>query len=156
MEKCRFFYRWPSRFIAKTEIFESYMEPEDYMNQKIGNISGIKSFTKKVLSNITLLTSNFGIMAYRFEIIPDDRFKLMLPRHGPKKFDNPDVPKKNWGLKDKKYIFTKFSNKDLFKVKNEFLKIIKKKFLDVIKRIRKISKSEIIDNGCFSHLKNFI
>ena len=149
----------PAGFIAKTEIFRKlYGAKEDYMNPKIGNISGDQEFYQKGSIKYHFVdSSNFGIMAYRFgNNSSDDRFKSMLPRHGPKKFDNPDVPKKNWGLKDKKYIFTKFSNKDLFKVKNEFhLKLSKKNFLDVIKRIRKISKSEIIDNRSFFSFKKF-
>ena len=44
----------------------------------------------------------------------------MLPRHGPKKFDNPDVPKKNWGLKDKNIFLQNFQIRTYLKSKMNF------------------------------------
>jgi hypothetical protein len=148
----------PAGFLAKTQIFRNLRgSDEDYMS-KSGMIVGDETFYQKGLIKYDLIdSSNFGIMSYRFANSElGTRFKYMLKRLGPIKFENPDKPDQKWGLKNKKCIITKFSNKKLFKVEDKFyLKLPKKKFLDRIKKIRKISKSEIIDNRSFFSFKKF-
>jgi len=148
----------PAGFLAKTKIFRDLKgSDEDYMSPS-GMIVGDETFYQKGSIKYDFIdSSNFGIMAYRFgnsEL--GTRFKLMLKRLGPLKFNDPDKGDKNWGLKGKKCLITKFSNKKNLINKNDFyLKNTRCNFLLEIKKLKKISKSEIIDKGTYFSFEKF-